>query len=121
MKKHPQALPNVENAAVAREKVFDYALNPDHPRGADKARVFASALGFNRKNGQDLINQVISKVASIPAVERPETEYGRSFRVDIPVTGPVGSGIVTTGWVIDKGATMPRLATIRVARKAKNV
>ncbi|MFZ4626250.1 MAG: DUF6883 domain-containing protein [Rhodoferax sp.] len=121
IKTHPHALPNAASAVVSRQKVFDYALNPDHPIGKEKARVFESALGFNASNGQELINQIFSKVAAFPAVERMETEYGRSFRADIPVTGPGGSGIVITGWVIDIGTTVPRLATLRVAKKVKNV
>ena len=39
-------LPNGENAIVDIRKLRDYCLNPDNPRGSNKARVFAAALGI---------------------------------------------------------------------------
>jgi hypothetical protein len=39
-------LPNGENAVVDIRKLRDYCLNPDNPRGSNKARVFSSALGL---------------------------------------------------------------------------
>ena len=45
-------LPNVENATVDIRKIIEYALNPDNVSGgANKARVFESALGYNRYRG----------------------------------------------------------------------
>lgn len=39
-------LPNGENAVVDIRKLRDYCLNPDNPRGSNKARVFSAALGL---------------------------------------------------------------------------
>src|SRR5262249_39406349 len=39
-------LPNGERVRIPMEKLTDYCLNPDHPRGRDKARVFAALLGI---------------------------------------------------------------------------
>ncbi len=39
-------LPNGERAVVDIIKLQDYCLNPAHPRGQHKARVFAAALGL---------------------------------------------------------------------------
>ena len=39
-------LPNGEHARIPMEKLTDYCLNPAHPRGKDKARVFAALLGI---------------------------------------------------------------------------
>ncbi len=120
MKPHPKALPNVENAVIPVEKLVGYALNPDHPKGSDKARVFASALGYTRENAQELIRQLSSKLATLPAVERPQTPYGRSFSVDVPITGPGGSAVVVTGWLLDIGEKAPKLTSLRVAKVVKN-
>jgi hypothetical protein len=38
-------LPNAAQALVDLAKLRDYCLNPAHPRGRHKARVFATALG----------------------------------------------------------------------------
>jgi hypothetical protein len=39
-------LPNGANAIVDIRKLRDYCLNPDNPRGSNKARVFAATLGL---------------------------------------------------------------------------
>ena len=47
-------LPNGERARIPMEKLTDYCLNPDHPRGKDKARVFAALLGITRDSANEL-------------------------------------------------------------------
>jgi hypothetical protein len=42
-------LPNAERALVDLDKLRDDCLNPAHPRGRHKARVFASALGITAR------------------------------------------------------------------------
>jgi len=44
--KYRMLLPNGENAIVDIRKLRDYCLNPDNPRGGNKARVFVAALGI---------------------------------------------------------------------------
>jgi hypothetical protein len=39
-------------------KLTEYALNPAHPVGGNKARVFESALGFTKNNADDLMGQL---------------------------------------------------------------
>ena len=43
-------LPNSHSAVVEIEKLRDYSLNPIHPVGKHKARVFRAALGIT--NGE---------------------------------------------------------------------
>lgn len=43
-------LPNVEKAIINPNKLTEYALNPEHPVGGNKAKVFESALGYNQSN-----------------------------------------------------------------------
>ncbi len=42
-------LPNADRAFVDLQKLREYCLNPAHPRGQHKARVFASALGITAR------------------------------------------------------------------------
>jgi hypothetical protein len=42
----PLTLPNGKRAIVDVRKLRDYCLNPDSPRGSNKARAFAAALGI---------------------------------------------------------------------------
>lgn len=110
-----ELLPNAPEAQIPPDKVTEYALNPEHQfGGADKARVFDSVLGFNRSNATELISQIKSGVMKNPAVMGKADEYGQRFTVDIPITGPKGSAVVRTGWIIDNGSTIPRLVTLFV-------
>jgi hypothetical protein len=119
MKIHPQALPNVENVAIPMEKITGYALDRNHIVGANKARVFESALGFTQANAKELSDQIGSQIALNPAIERDATEYGRVFSVDVPVVGPRGKGVVSTGWILKTGEETPRLTSLRVVKGKK--
>ena len=47
-------LPNADQAIIDIAKLRDYCLNPQHPRGQHKARVFRSALGLDESNAEEL-------------------------------------------------------------------
>lgn len=53
-----KVLPNYKNAYINPSKLTDYALNPSHPVGGNKAKVFHSKLGFNQSNYKKLMKQV---------------------------------------------------------------
>ena len=109
-----EILPNASKARIPQDKITGYALNAAHKSGGDKARVFEAALGLNRSNAQSLISQIRNGVMKYPAQLRHVDRHGQHFAVDIPMTGPKGSAIVRTGWVIEPGATSPRLTTVFV-------
>jgi len=47
-------LPNPNDAFIDVRKLTDYCLDPDHPRGRHKARMFASVLGITRDDAGHL-------------------------------------------------------------------
>lgn len=54
-------------------------------------------------------------VCENPATPGKCDEHGQRYTVDIPMTGPIGqTATVRTGWIIDSGQSIPRLATIYV-------
>ena len=61
------AVPNADRAQIDPRKAIEYALNPGHPVGGNKARVFAAALGFNPLNAAELIRQLQEGVAETVA------------------------------------------------------
>ena len=62
------ALPNAASAAVTRQKVFDYALNPDHPIGKEKARhTMSSPTPQFLLMGQQAEAKVFAALAGLPA------------------------------------------------------
>jgi filamentous hemagglutinin len=103
-----------DRAIIDPRKLTGYALNPSHPVGANKARVFQSALGFTTNNADELIAQLMAGLKSSPAVAGKVDQYGARFTVDIHVTGPSGSGTVRTGWIYKVGSDTPELTTLYV-------
>nr|WP_206069988.1 RHS repeat-associated core domain-containing protein [Knoellia sp. DB2414S] len=101
-------------ATIDPRKLTEYALNPNHPVGGNKARVFESPLGFNRSNADDLMAQQRQGVMENMPIPGKVDKWGTRFTVDIPVTGPGGSGIVRTGWIYTPGSTTPSLNTLTV-------
>ena len=108
-------LPNVENATINPNKLIGYALNPEHPIGGNKAKVFESALGYNQSNADDLMKQIYDKLSSSEAVLGKLDQYGQRYTVDILITGPNGNTVkVRTGWIIRTDSNIPELTTIFV-------
>jgi filamentous hemagglutinin len=107
-------LVGANRADIDPRKITDYVLNPDHPQGRNKARVFESALGFNRSNADDLIAQLRKGVVTNQPMAGTVDEYGSRFTVDISVRGPKAKGVVRTGWILDPGSVTPRLTTAYV-------
>ena len=109
------AIPNVEGATINPKKLTEYALNPNHPVGGNKAKVFESALGYNQSNADDLMRQIYEKLPSSEAILGKLDEYGQRYTVDILITGPNGKTMyVRTGWIIKTGSNIPELTTIFV-------
>ena len=81
----------------------------------DTLRVFESALGYNQSNADQLIGKIQQGALTNPAVMGKADQFGQRFTVNMPITGPNGNTVVVrTGWVLDPGATVPRLATAYV-------
>jgi hypothetical protein len=59
-------LPNGERAIIDRRKLEDYCLNPHHPRGRNKARVFAS-VGLGQSNVEILREAVLAAARNAEA------------------------------------------------------
>ncbi len=108
-------LPNIENAIIDPRKLSGYALNPEHPVGGNKAKVFESTLGYNKSNADDLMKQVYSKLSESESVIGKLDQYGQRYTVDMNITGPNGnSKVVRTGWIIKPESIVPELTTIYV-------
>jgi hypothetical protein len=100
---HPQTLKNYECAIIEEAKLVGYSLNPAHPVGGHKARVFQSALGFNQENWQKLESEIRMKLPYHPATKLDETSFGTKFSVYLPITGPnLRTVEVLTVWQYDK-------------------
>lgn len=110
-------LSNGNNAIVEIRKLREYCLNPDNPRGANKARVFASALGITMDDAESL------KGILLDAARESETEigelddYGQRYTIDFEMATAFGTAPIRSGWIILHEEERPRLATCFVVKK----
>jgi hypothetical protein len=104
-------LPDADRAVVDIEKLRDYSLNPNHPEGKHKARVFLAALGFNTDDAERLRELVIEAISETEATEQQSTRYGRRFAVDFQVMGLREFVTIRSAWIIRNDEDFPRLTS----------
>jgi hypothetical protein len=104
-------LPRADEALIPTDKLVGYALNPQHPRGRHKARVFASALGIRQHDWRYLHGQLLDGVVGAPVRGTRITPFGVLYEVDVLVDGLNGaSSPVVTVWLV-AGDHPPRLVS----------
>ncbi|MEM9772279.1 MAG: DUF6883 domain-containing protein [Cyanobacteria bacterium P01_D01_bin.73] len=110
----------VNHIEINPEKITEYSLNPNHKRGANKARVFYSALGYTQENYQPLIDQIRDKVLDAEAIPGKQDQYGQRYTVTLEIEGiDVNQrALVLTGWiVVPKNSDVGRSTTAYVVQK----
>jgi Domain of unknown function (DUF6883) len=108
-------LPNADRALIEIEKLRDYSLNPNHPKGKHKARVFLSVLGLKAGDAGLLREKIMEAILISEAREQQPTSYGRRFVVDFYLTGfdkfAATTVTVRSAWIIRNGEDFPRLTS----------
>ncbi|MGA9997714.1 MAG: DUF6883 domain-containing protein [Pyrinomonadaceae bacterium] len=112
-------LPNGKRAIVDIRKLRDYCLNPDNPRGSNKARVFATSLGITAADAQMLRQKLLETARTAEAQSGELDIYGQRFTIEFEMETEVGRAIVRSGWIILHNETAPRLTTCYVKKKRK--
>jgi hypothetical protein len=107
-------LPNAERAVVDVSKLREYCLNPGHPWGRHKARVFASALGLTEDDADVLREALLSAAAQSDARQGEKDDYGQRYLLDFQMSGPAGEAVVRSIWIVLKGEDVPRLTSCYV-------
>jgi len=108
-------LPGGANAIVEISKLRDYCLDPHHPRGRHKARVFISALGL-AQSGADFPRAALRDAArEVDAVPGEADQYGARYTVDFLITRGARKARVRSAWIILQGESAPRLTSCFVA------
>jgi Domain of unknown function (DUF6883) len=98
-----------KNAVVDISKLREYCLNSTHPRGRNKARVFATALGFTAADANVLRHALLDAALEGEAVEGERDDYGQRYVLDFEVSGPKGRATVRSSWIILHKEGIPRL------------
>ena len=75
-------LPGGDRAIVDIAKLRDYCLNPAHPPGRHKARVFASTLGLTAADAGFLRENLLRAAREGSATPGERDEHGERYAVD---------------------------------------
>ena len=103
-------LPNGERADLG-VKLEEYVLNPLHPDGRHKARVFA-ALGITLTDRSVLRQAILDAATSSNDVEtRGDNGHGEVFVLRFQLSTESRSATVLTAWIVRHGEDFPRLTT----------
>jgi hypothetical protein len=104
-------LPNVQLAAIPREKITDYLLASSHAAGYAKAGFF-QRFGFTAA-GSPILRDALLQHARLAAVATvADTAFGRKYILERPLSAPDGRApLVWAVWFIEAGTMRPRLVT----------
>lgn len=104
-------LPNAAHAFIDVEKLRLYALNPAHPEGRHKARVFLAALGISASDAEWLARQILARLPECEAGAGDADQHGKRFSADVSLTREGRAALVRTAWIVRSGEDFPRLVT----------
>ncbi len=102
-------LPNGERAIVDRRKLQDYCLNTDHPRGRNKARVFAS-VGIGQADVEVLREALLAAARDAEARPGIANPYGQRYIVDFDLVRQARTVRVRSTWIVGIGEGLPWLS-----------
>jgi hypothetical protein len=106
-------LPNGEHAVVDSRKLQEYCLNPQHPHGRNKARVFA-AVGVHQANSELLLQALLSAATSAEAKAGGANPYGHRYIVDFDLVHEARIVKIRSTWIVRIGEGFPRLTSCYV-------
>lgn len=104
-------------ATVPPPKLTRYALNPDHPDGAGKAKFFNDVLGIGADDWRFLYAQIQEAISGAVltdfVMKRWSSGFGVSFNAILQIVGRNGrKANIFTNWIMEP-SKVPSLSTIR--------
>lgn len=108
-------MPGADRAFIDLTKLRDYCLNPLHPRGRHKARVFAERLSLTAARAETLREALLVAARQFSAIPGEHDGFGRRFVVEFPMDGPKGSVLIRSSWIVREDEDFPRLTSCYVA------
>jgi hypothetical protein len=104
-------LPNSDQVILDIRKIEDYCLNPSHPRGRHKARVFREALGLDRADAYWLRDALLEAARTGEASEVAVDTWGAHWRLDAIVRRHGRDVVVRSIWIVRPGDNRPMFVT----------
>ena len=103
-------LPGGDRAIVDIAKLRDYCLNPAHPRGRHKARLFASRLNLSQEDAEFLREHLLIAARDANAIPTLRDEFGQRYQIDFELTR--GRRVtIRSAWIVLRGERIPKLTT----------
>ncbi len=109
-------LDSFNNPFISDDKLLEYCLNPSHPDGKHKARVFKSALNIDQTNFEILKSAIIRKIKNVDVNLLEQNEFGNLYYADLGITNDNLSALVRTCWIIKMDEKFPRLTSCFVIK-----
>lgn len=114
----PMKLPGGDQAVIDDDKLIGYCLNPEHPEGRHKARVFQSVLGIGLKQALDLKEALHQAAAKESAEHVGATPHGDLYTMDFMPHHEGKAALVRSVWMVRKSESVPRLVSCYVHKSA---
>src|SRR5437660_99107 len=106
-------LPNGQRAMVDARKLLEYCLNAQHPRGRNKARVFAS-VGIREADVEELRAALLAAAKGTEAKPGVANVYGQRYFIDFDLVRPDRVVRIRSTWIVRLGDNLPRLTSCYV-------
>ena len=116
--------PESSKLNVDLKKLTEYALNENHPKGKDKAKLFKDLLSINKNDylyllAQIFLNFKFNNINDFVYEKIRIGDFGIQYQVDIPILGKNGKiKNIRTGWII-KDNSPATLTTLYIPENAK--
>ena len=104
-------LPNSDRLILDLRKLEDYCLNPTHPRGRHKARVFRDALGLTRTDARWLCDALLDAARHADPITLESDSVGQRWRIDVALARHERRAVVRTIWILRPDESVPRFVT----------
>ena len=104
-------LPHGDKAILDIRKIGDYCLNPSHPRGRHRARVFREALDLQRDDAAWLRDALLEAARTGEAFPIAIDPWGTHWRLDATIRRQGKSAVVRMIWIVRSGESVPRFVT----------
>ena len=106
-------LPYGERAIVDLGELQGYCLDPQHPHGRNKARVFAS-VGIRQADAEELRIALLAAASDRDARLGIANLYGQRYIVDFDLIRQRKTVRVRSTWIVRIGEDLPRLTSCYV-------
>ena len=104
-------LPGYKLAYIDLRKLRDYCLNPAHPVGKHKVKVFKKRLGITKKDSETLRQKILEALTSSEATEVKTDSHGTRYRCEFDMVMNNQRETIVTIWIIRTDENYPSLVT----------